>query len=86
MPTLPGLVDLRDDCTKGSCSACEGACDVDGDCAGDLECFSREKLEAVPGCSDDGAGVEGEFFTASTMAGPSGRIMSYLPFFICHVA
>ena len=64
MPTLPGLVDLRDDCTKGSCSACEGACDVDGDCAGDLECFSREKLEAVPGCSDDGAGVEGEFFTA----------------------
>ena len=64
MPTLPGLADLKDECTRGSCSACEGACTVDADCATDLKCFSREKLEAVPGCSDDGAGVEGEFFTA----------------------
>ena len=30
---------------------CEGDCDNDSQCAGDLKCFQRDGLEAVPGCS-----------------------------------
>ena len=30
---------------------CEGDCDNDGDCAGDLVCFQRNGLESVPGCA-----------------------------------
>jgi hypothetical protein len=30
---------------------CQGDCDNDGDCAGDLVCFQRRAYQAVPGCS-----------------------------------
>jgi len=30
---------------------CEGDCDDDNDCAGDLKCFQRSGTEAVPGCA-----------------------------------
>ena len=34
---------------------CEGDCDGDSDCSGDLKCFERSGTEAVPGC--EGSGV-----------------------------
>jgi len=42
---------------------CEGDCDTDSDCKGDLVCFKRSQVlnspfEPVPGC--DGAGVRGK--------------------------
>ena len=30
---------------------CEGDCDIDSDCEGDLECFKSQDVNAVPGCS-----------------------------------
>ena len=31
---------------------CEGDCDYDSDCKGDLICFERNGDESVPGCDD----------------------------------
>ncbi|CAB9516980.1 expressed unknown protein [Seminavis robusta] len=31
---------------------CEGDCDDDDDCAGDMECWMRDSFEPVPGCLD----------------------------------
>jgi len=31
-------------------SECEGDCDIDRDCEGDLICFQRDGIESVPGC------------------------------------
>jgi len=41
-------------------NACEGDCDDDSDCAGDLECFKRgiRSHEPVPGCEGRGSGGE----------------------------
>jgi len=50
-----------DACNNGSCNACEGDCDSDAGCAGDLVCFLRDDFESVPGCS--GNGVAGEQYT-----------------------
>ena len=33
------------------CQACNGDCDRDSDCAGDLKCFQRSGFTAVPRCS-----------------------------------
>ena len=33
---------------------CEGDCDADADCAGNLECFQRNGDEEVPGCVGSG--------------------------------
>ena len=33
---------------------CEGDCDTDDDCAGNLECFKRNQFENIPGCSGRG--------------------------------
>lgn len=38
-------------------AACQGDCDTDSDCIGDLVCFQRGGLEEVPGCM--GSGVVG---------------------------
>ena len=37
---------------------CEGDCDNNSECAGDLYCFQRSANEVVPGCV--GAGVRGK--------------------------
>ena len=37
---------------------CEGDCDGDSDCSGNLKCFQRSGTEAVPGC--EGSGVSGK--------------------------
>ena len=34
---------------------CEGNCDKDADCAGDLVCFQRDGDKYIPGCNGSGA-------------------------------
>ena len=44
-----------DGCGAGGCSECEGDCDIDSDCAGDLVCFQRTaSSDTVPGCASTG--------------------------------
>jgi hypothetical protein len=40
--------------TSATCANCQGDCDSDRDCAGDLKCFQRSAGEAIPGCTDPG--------------------------------
>ena len=42
---------------------CQGDCDHDNDCDGDLLCFQRDRYETVPGCS--GKGISGTDYCAS---------------------
>ena len=45
-------------CGSKGCVQCEGDCDSDADCEGNLTCFKRDGLESVPGCGS--GGFEGE--------------------------
>lgn len=49
----PDLVDFGTNvCSPTNpCDYCEGDCNKDSDCAGDLECYHRAKKEAVPSCT-----------------------------------
>ena len=47
-------------CGSKGCKECEGDCDSDSDCKGNLECFQRDGLGAVPGCGS--GGMEGKNF------------------------
>ena len=39
-------------CSSNSpCNTCEGDCDKDSHCQGNLKCFQRDDEESVPGCS-----------------------------------
>ena len=40
--------------TAGQLGRCEGDCDTDSGCQGDLKCFQRDASENVPGCSGGG--------------------------------
>ena len=42
-----------DGCGNDPCGQCEGDCDRDTDCEGDLICFQREDDESVAGCIGD---------------------------------
>lgn len=44
--------------TSQPCGRCEGDCDMDEECQGNLQCKQRWNTEAVPGCS--GTGVSGK--------------------------
>jgi len=46
-------IGLNPDVTLG---LCEGDCDYDSDCDAGLECFERDGITNVPGCSGDGLG------------------------------
>lgn len=49
-------------CGAQGCFNCQGDCENDSDCAGDLICFSRGGFEPVRGCSGRGKlGKEGSF-------------------------
>ena len=37
-------------CDSNTCGKCEGDCDNDSQCRGDLRCFMRSGFERVPGC------------------------------------
>lgn len=65
--TRPGVVNYVGECGdeyyKGTnsehflCNECEGDCDDDDDCEGDLVCFHRSSsdgFQAVPGCKGEG--------------------------------
>jgi surface protein len=44
-----------DGCGSPGCSACEGDCDSDSQCAGNLQCFERtSSSDLVPGCASTG--------------------------------
>jgi hypothetical protein len=53
----PGVINYVGECNSGGaykCGLCEGDCDSDSDCEGDLVCISRSGLEAVAGCTGEG--------------------------------
>jgi len=66
-PTTNGAVQLTNlggsGCTNSQpCGKCEGDCDRDSHCAGNLVCFKRDSSsEAVPGCSSGGSGDIGNY-------------------------
>lgn len=50
--SLPQVKALgKEYCDEHLCGICEGDCDSDDQCAGDLKCFQREGGQDVPGCS-----------------------------------
>ena len=58
---------------KKPCDACQGECDIDNDCKGDLKCFQRTGSEKIPGCFGSGTAgsdycyqVSASFTSAST--------------------
>ena len=58
--TVKSLVYLSPECEQDNqCNECEGDCDQNGDCAGDLICFQRSGFTTVPGCS--GSGIESTY-------------------------
>ena len=55
----PRLKSLGRDACDGGCNACEGDCDFDSDCAGNLKCYQRDSLmSSVPGCTGETYGGE----------------------------
>ena len=46
---------------------CEGDCDYDSDCKGDLKCFQRDGDESVPGCEDSQHATTGYDYCVSPM-------------------
>ena len=61
-PSKPPLVYFPLECNANDdnlCQECEGDCDNDDDCVGDLICFKRNGFTPVPGC--EGAGKEGMY-------------------------
>ena len=44
---------------------CEGDCDYDSDCKGDLICFQRDGDESVPGCDDSQYATTGYAYCVS---------------------
>ena len=56
LPTTPGVLNHIGECAEGNtgqCGECEGDCDEDADCMGDMVCFHREYGEIIPGCTGD---------------------------------
>ena len=54
------LVHLSTECDEDNpCQECEGDCDDDDECAGNLICFQRNGFTAVPGC--EGSGIKSTF-------------------------
>ena len=53
---MAGTVNYVGECSSSTylCGECEGDCDDDNDCAGDLVCTQRSGSEAVQGCSGEG--------------------------------
>ena len=55
---LSALDRVGGECEETPCSMCQGDCDDDSDCAGNLRCFERDNLALTPpGCSKQ---IDGE--------------------------
>jgi len=54
----PDTINYVGECspTTYACARCEGDCDSDSDCQGDLICFQRDGYEPVEGCKGEGGG------------------------------
>ena len=54
--TVPDTVNYVGECSSGGyqCKECEGDCDDDNDCEGDLICHQRSGFDSVPGCGGEG--------------------------------
>ncbi len=52
----PGVINYVGECSSSSylCGLCEGDCDSDSACEGDLVCIQRQGYEAVKGCTGEG--------------------------------
>jgi hypothetical protein len=56
---------------------CEGDCDNDSECAGDLVCFQRRANQAVPGCSGGTSDSSPtDYCVESTTLGTTGGVAS----------
>jgi hypothetical protein len=56
---------------------CEGDCDNDSECAGDLVCFQRRANQAVPGCSGGTSDSSPtDYCVESTTLGTTGGVSS----------
>ena len=69
-PTTGGDLRINGDCA-GGCDECEGDCDNDDQCKGDLYCFKRDDFEDVPGCL--GRGVRGKDYCVEGTPKPSKK-------------
>ncbi len=51
-----GVLNYVGECGQESylCGLCEGDCDTDDDCEGNLTCHIRSGFDPVPGCFDEG--------------------------------
>ena len=61
LPTFrPGVVSYVGECGNEDylCNKCEGDCDSDDDCEGDLKCFQRSDSGPVPGCAGNGGSLD----------------------------
>ena len=66
----PPLEYIGDCSSDAPCSRCQGDCDGSSHCGPGLECFQREGLEPVPGCT--GTGVSGkDYCYLASAPGPS---------------
>lgn len=50
-PVFPHVRFVANDQNNMKLGRCEGDCDYDSDCKGNMECYQRRKYEAAPGCS-----------------------------------
>jgi hypothetical protein len=71
----PALVTLGADPSE-TLGLCEGDCDSDSDCEGDLVCFQRTSAERVPGCSGTGYIQHDYCIQAPPTAAPSAATLS----------
>lgn len=55
---------------------CQGDCDSDRDCRGNLVCFKRSNYESVPGCS--GRGSSGADYCVRSTTGGGGNHLEYI--------
>ena len=80
-PTMVSLLQSTSNggCGSNGCEECEGDCDSDADCVGDLVCFQRTAFEFVRGCGGGGTGGENVFRVCSV---PSilSSVVCWVPF------
>ena len=55
---------------------CAGDCDSDADCSTGLKCFTRDRLEGVPGCSVDGHGFDGKYYFRNVAPDGHARLLA----------
>ena len=67
---LPRLTLVRPSCNENNtCTVCQGDCDMDIDCEGNLACFQRDDYDSseVPGCAGKGVSMNVDSYTMLVM-------------------